>query len=161
MKISLDRIKENIQTRRKEIVESRKGIINFLTLNKKMQVVVDPDLAQEASEFMTWLEGLKKANQDDIAYIAHVIATCRKNDIPCSDSEMDVNLDQMKADLKKQLEAQLVELKNKLIAGAVTGTEYDELLARLKVPIETRIAELTAIESELSIYRKNQGGENQ
>lgn len=159
MKISLDRIRTDIQKRHKEIAETRKGIIDFLTLNKKMQVVVDPDLTQESSEFMTRLEGLKKANADDIAYIAHVIATCRKNGIPCSDGEDSVNFDQMKADLKKKLEAQLSELKKKLIAGEVNGKEYDELTARLKAPIETRINELIAVESELSAFRSKQTAE--
>lgn len=160
MKVSLDRLRENVKKRHKQIDETRKGIMNLLILNPKLQPIVDPDMKDEATKIMEKITALKKQNTDDAAFIAQVIATCRKNGVPCSDGEDAVNFDQMKADLKRQLEIQLTELKKKLTSGEVNGKEYDELKMRLSNPIETRIAELTAIDTELSTYRKNQGGEN-
>jgi hypothetical protein len=156
MKISFDSLEEKIKQREKEIASIRQGIAGLLIVNSRHQAVVDPDKTEQANEIMKQINDLKTTNDNDKKYITYCHAVFKKHGM---DSPSEVNISQAKADLQRTLDNQLGGLKEKLIINEINGAEFDELKARLKSPVESRIAELISIENEISAFKEKQAEE--
>lgn len=159
MKISIDSVREAIKNRHAELAATRKEVSGLLILDNKLQLSIDPSLKNEGVAIAQRLNSLKRRNYEDEAYLKQIRSSCRLHEIDDEDGD-GVNFDQLCTNLRKQLAAQLSELKRRFLNGEICSGDFETAAQHFKTSSDARIDEIRAVEAELIEFRKKQGGDD-